>query len=90
MSTKKRKQVGTDLYTFEDEAEVTQAGHGVEKYLAMLHTYLLALAIAGSDRAQGAPAEEAFGNDSTRLVKVPWHVMQAYYFRASRAAMLVP
>ena len=47
MTTKKRKQVGTDLYTFEDEAEATPARR-VDKYLATLHTYLLALSIAGS------------------------------------------
>lgn len=90
MTTKKRKQVGTDLYTFEDEAEVMSEAHGVEKYLAMLHTYLLALSIAGSNKVQGAPVEEAFGSDSTKFVKVPWDVLQSYYFRASRAVMSVP
>jgi hypothetical protein len=87
MFTKKRKRVGTDLYIVEDEAEV---GHDVERYLAMLHTYLLALAIAGSNTLQVAPAEEAFESDVTKLAKVPWDVMQAYYFRASHAAMSVP
>ena len=90
MFTKKRKQVATDLYTFEDETEVTQVGHGVEKYLATLHTYLLALAIARSNKVQTAPAEEVFGSDAAKFVKVPWEVMQAYHFRASRAAMSVP
>jgi hypothetical protein len=61
MSTKKRKQVGTDLYTFEDEPELTSDTHGVEKYLAVLHTYLLALSIAGSSKVQGAPTDETFG-----------------------------
>jgi hypothetical protein len=90
MTTKKRKQVGTDLYTFEDDAEATPGVRGVEKYLATLHTYLLALSIAGSSKMQGAPTEEAFGTDSTKFVKVPWDVLQSYYFRASRSAMLVP
>ena len=90
MTTKKRKQVGTDLYTFEDETEVLAETRGAEKYLAKLHTYLLALSIAGSSKVQGAPVEEAFGNDSTKFVKVPWDVLQAYYFRASRAAMSMP
>jgi hypothetical protein len=89
-TTKKRKQVGTDLYTFEDEAEETSVTHGVEKYLSKLHTYLLALAIAGSTSVEGAPPEEVFGSDSTRLIKVPWDVLQSYYFRAARAAMTVP
>ena len=90
MTTKKRKQVGTDLYTFEDEAEETSGTHEVEKYLATLYTYLLALSIAGSNKVQGAQVEEAFGSDSTKLVKVPWDVLQSYYFRASHAAMSVP
>ena len=34
--------------------------------------------------------EEAFGNDSTKFVKVPWDVLQAYYFRASRGVMAMP
>ena len=64
--------------------------HGVEEYLAMLHTYLLALSIAGSSKVHGAPTEEPFGSDSTKYVKVPWDVLQSYYFRAARSAMLVP
>ena len=39
---------------------------------------------------QGAPDDEGFGSDSTKFVKVPWDVMQAYLFRASRSAMLLP
>jgi len=90
MTTKKRKKVGTDLYTFEDEAEVEPDTHGVGRYLAMLHTYLLALSIAGSSKVQGAPVDEAFGNDSTKFVKAPWDVLQLYHFRASRIVMSVP
>ena len=90
MTTKKRKQVGTDLYMFEDEADAKPEAHVVEKYLSLLHTYLLALSIAGSSKVQGAPSEEAFGSDATKFVKVPWDVLQAYYFRASRTAMLIP
>jgi len=90
MTTKKRKKVGTDLYTFEDEPELASETRGVERYLAVLHTYLLALSIAGSNKVQGAPVDEAFGSDSTKFVKVPWDVMQAYIFRASKAVMLVP
>ena len=83
MSTRKRKKVGIDLYTFEDEAEETSGAHDVDNYLAMLHTYLLALAIAGSDEVQGIQEEEAFGSDSTKFVKIPWDVMQSCYFRAA-------
>ena len=57
MSTKKGKQVGTDLYTFEEEAEVT-VGYGVDEYVARLYTYFLALSIAGSNRVPGSPENE--------------------------------
>lgn len=90
MSTKKRKLVGTDLYTFEDEPETIPDSHVVDKYLSSLHTYLLAMSVAGSSKAHNAPADEAFGGDSTKFVKVPWDVMQAYLFRASRSAMQLP
>ena len=90
VTTKKRKQVGTDLYTFEDEPESALDAKGVEKYLTALHTYLLALAMAGSSKMHEAPDEEIFGSDSTRFVKVPWDVMQACLFRASKAVTMIP
>jgi hypothetical protein len=90
MSTRKRKKVGIDLYTFEDEADETSVTYDVDGYLAMLHTYLLALTIAGSNEVQGVQAEEAFGADSTKFVEIPWDVMQSYYFRAAHSAMKVP
>ena len=89
-ATKKRKGGGTDLHTGKDEQELSSEGHGVERYLAALQTYLLALSIAGSSKVQGAPQEEAFGNDATKFVKVPWDVLQSYASRASRTVMLVP
>ena len=38
----------------------------------------------------GAPPEESFGSDSTKHVKVPWDLLQSYYFRAARTVMQVP
>ena len=46
--------------------------------------------MTGSSKVQGAPTDETFGSDSTKFVKVPWDVMQAYLFRASRSVMLLP
>ena len=40
-----------------EQAEETSNANGVEKYMAKLYTYLLALGIAGSDKVQGAPEE---------------------------------
>ena len=55
------------------------------QYLSLLHTYLLALAIAGSAKSPGAPGEaESFGSDPTKYVVVLWDVLEAYYFRVVR------
>jgi len=91
-TTRKRKMLATDLYMYEDEPVAVQkdAHYTVEAYLAQLYTYLLALAIAGSAKVSGAPASEEFGSDSTSFVVAPWDVLEAYYFRACRAAKTVP
>jgi len=90
MTTMKSKQVGMERYTIEHEADEATEIHGIEKYLSTLHTYLLALSIADSNKAQGAPVDETLGSDSTKYAKVPWDVLQAYHFRTSRSAMLIP
>ena len=64
--------------------------HGVKEHMAKLYTYLLALAIVGSDKVHGAPPEEIFGSDSTMFVQTPWDTLQSYYFRVSRAIITVP
>ncbi len=38
---------------------------------------------AGSNQVQGAPGVKAFGSDSAKFVKVPWDVLQFYYFMLS-------
>lgn len=48
------------------------------------------MSVAGPSKAHDAPIDEAFGGDSTKFVKVPWYIMQAYLFRASRTAMQLP
>ena len=70
MTTEKSKKVGTDRYTFENEPELSTECQGVEKYLAVLHTYFLALSSAGSSKAQGAPSDETFVSDSTKFVSI--------------------
>ncbi len=64
--------------------------HSIDDHMAKLRTYLLAVAIIGTDKVQGAPPDEQFGNDSTKFVKTPWDTLQAYYFRAARAIRSVP
>ena len=54
--------------------------YSVKEYMAKLYTYLLALAVVGSDKVHGAPPEEAVGSDSTMFVQTPWDTLQSYYF----------
>ena len=85
-SNKKRKQLAMDLYTYEEEP-TTAPSRSPGQYLSLLHTYLLALAIAGSSKAPGAPVEpEAYGGDPTKYVSVPWDILEAYYFRVVRSS----
>jgi hypothetical protein len=74
MSTRKRKKVGIDLYTFEDEADETSVTYDVDGYLAMLHTYLLALSTAGSNEIQGVQAEEHTTWIAGNIAEVAWMV----------------
>ena len=100
MTTKPRMNPGAYLCTIKEswkrywrrgQWRWQQLGNNeVDKYLAMLYSYLLALAIAGSGRMQGAPADELPGTDSTKFVKAPWDVLQVYYFRAHRSVMSLP
>ena len=88
-SSKKRKQVGDGLYTFEEEAQAPLQ-FSAATYLMHLHTYLLALAITGSVKKSGAPAEETMGSDPTQFVDAPWDALEEYYFRAVRSAAAIP
>ena len=81
-TTRKRKKLAEGLYSFEEDCE-TNVSHNLSSYLANLHTYLLALAITGSVKKTGAPADETFESDSVKFVAAPWDVLQAYYFRNS-------
>ena len=78
-----------ELYTYEDDIYPSPS-HTTEIYLALLHTYLLSLAIAGSIKVAGAPTEETFGSDPTLFIVAPWDVLEAYYFRAARTALAIP
>ena len=83
------RRLAPELYTYEDDIDPSPS-HTTEIYLSLLHTYLLALAIAGSNKVPGAPSEGAFGSDPTAFVGAPWDVLEAYYFRATRTALAIP
>ena len=89
-SSRKRKRVGESLYVYEEEEEATFP-RSTQKYLSLLHTYLLALAIAGSGKAPGAPqSPEGLGSNPTDYVMAPWDILEAYYWRAVRASHKQP
>ena len=67
-----------------DLPDVQEGTYDWDSYLAMLHTYLLALSIVDSNKIQGPQIEEALGNDPTEFVDIPWDVMQSYYYRADQ------
>ena len=91
-STRKKHKVGDHLWTDVDPEEEEAHQQGISEYLSKLHTYLLALAIAGIGAAPGAPAasSETLGADTTHYVKVPLDVVLAYYYRSARVADLWP
>ena len=91
-STRKKHKVGDHLWTDVDPEEEAAHQQGISEYLSRLHTYLLALAIAGIGAAPGAPSasSETLGADTTQYVKVPLDIVLAYYYRSARVADLWP
>ena len=88
-TTRKRKQVGDGLFTFEEDVH-NEAARTVSAYMANLHTYLLALAMTGTVKKSDAPDKETFGSDPLKFVAAPWDVLEAYYFRAVESISAIP
>jgi hypothetical protein len=88
-TTRKRKQVGDGLFTFEEDVH-TEASRTVSVYMANLHTYLLALAITGTVKKSDAPDKETFGSDPLKFVAAPWDILESYYFRAVESIAAIP
>ena len=87
---RKRKQVGIDLYLMQEDGLNSQVhAKSVPKYLSLMYTYFLALAMAGSNRRPNA-GEESMGGDPTKMVAVPWEVLMKYYWRACRTSQSLP
>ena len=87
--TLKRKKLSGDLWIYRADEEKPLRSY--DRYLSNLHTYLLAMAIAGSGKAPGTPGEqEVFGSESTQYVSAPWDVLEAYYWRAVRVGQTMP
>ena len=89
-SSKKRKKLGTDLFTEQEEA--IDDSLDANQYLDRLHTYLLALALAGAGAltATEAVPETSIGAVTTLVVHVPLDIVMAYFWRAKRTCQTLP
>ena len=76
-TSRKRKQVGDCLFTFEEEAH-SEPTYDANTYLAKSQTYLLALAIAGSTERSSAMTEDTCGSDTVKFAAASWDVLEAY------------
>ena len=89
-SSQKKRKIAESLFVV-DAVEEEAPQRTVDQYMDQLYTYLLALAIAGAQKAPGCPTSlEGLGAESTRYVLVPLDLLQAYYWRARRASQCVP
>jgi len=80
-TSNKKERLGANLWT-----EVLDNGpnvpHTVEKYLSQMHTYLLALSLAGASRICGDGTAETRETDPATVMEVPYDTVMQYYFRA--------
>ena len=84
-TSKKRKKLGTDLYTEQEETFIDSVD--ATQYLDRLYTYLLALALAGATPlpTQDGLTETNAGAKTTQFVHVPLDIVMEYFWRAKRA-----
>jgi hypothetical protein len=89
-SSKKRKKLGTDLFTEQEEA--IDDSLDASQYLDRLHTYLLALALAGAGALTSTEAvsDTSIGAVTTLSVHVPLDIIMAYFWRAKRTSQAIP
>ena len=93
MTTRKRKHVAGDLYTdAPEETSEKDSQHDIQLYLSRMLTYMVALAIAGVGKKQGAPASstETLGANSTDFVQIPLDIVMTYYYRTVKVAGAMP
>ena len=88
--SRKRKKLGTDLFTEQEEA--IDDSLDANQYLDRLHTYLLALAlaVAGALTSTEAVSETSMGAVTTLSVLVPLDIVMAYFWRAKRTCQTLP
>ena len=93
VSTSKRRKLGDNLFTEEQELEEVVAKDW-KTYLDRLQILLTAYALAGVIAVAGGPAannESTVGADTAQFVHVPLDVVMEYFYRAKRSvAQLQP
>eukprot|EP00438_Fugacium_kawagutii_P035568 Skav229232 [mRNA] locus=scaffold864:304811:311040:- [translate_table: standard] len=78
----KKRKIGENLY-YSSTGDEHEAEKSVSKYLDLLYTYCLGLAIVGAEKVENAPAEaESLATSTVAYCKVPWDVVYKYHHRA--------
>ena len=89
-TSKKVRIANMDLWKGEAEKD-PQHPRTASQYLRCLHTYFLALSIAGSSPLSGRPSTaENQAASSIEYVSVPWDVLLMYYYRAMQHSAHLP
>lgn len=79
----KKRKVAPNLWysSGQDDAEAEKSA---SKYLDLLYTYCLGLAIVGAEKPDNPPTEaETLSTSTLAYCKVPWDVVYRYHFRAA-------
>jgi len=83
ITTSSRKEsVGINLWTEVIDQGPNVPPHTADRYLAQMHTYLLALSLAGASRICAANTAETRSTDPTSVMEVPYDTVMQYYYRA--------
>ena len=88
-TTKKKRKVGTDLFTHDiPELNLTLDYEG---YLDQMFTYFIAMSIAGCIRRPNpSPGGEAMHSNSALFIEIPFDVLSKYWWRATHSSKKQP
>lgn len=88
-TAKKKRKVGTDLYTYDIPELNLSLDH--ESYLDQMFTYFIAMSIAGCiNRGKPPAGGETMDSCSSQFVEIPLDVLARYWWRAKHSSKLQP
>ena len=88
-TAKKKRKVGTDLYTYDTPELNLYLDH--ESYLDQMFTYFIAMSIAGCiNRGKPPPGGETMESCSSQFVEILMDVLTRYWWRATHSSKLQP